>query len=1301
MANRFATGQDYSQTFMYLYDQGASNARAAADRVDAKRESELAAKDSLVFAKWQEGKLSGQQLMAHIRARQAATGYDRAQKLKWQEAAITYGNVIADEEAEARYANSENINALIQHYAGRLAAVKAGTPERRELAQRLRTLRDQRDADSLRKQGRRIARAIQRGDMNTRDLIKFYQEKLPTLRGEMRESVRDTLVELRAKLRNENFEVAMQKIDTRLSAGRISPADAAKEKMDVLRNFELESRDKVSYHKWLEQVRQLRATPDPAAVTKLDFDLAAGNITPTQYSSQIEKWADQIAPYDQQAAWRMRSEAQTFLEQEYTPLDDPGALGKGGSDNLKGFSGVVDVIKNFRGNAIKFISQFDGSKYSGTNCGMASGAMLAHMMGYSGLTGADLRALSGDTAGGTNAWDVTGALGRADGQLGKSVDVRSNWSYEDFKKRVAAGSPAVLNGWTGNLPPQLNSTSGDMGHSVAIAGYDAKRDAFMVLDPSGQKVWWPAQVVRSFAFSGTGGFSGTAILGPVGTVDPKTLDRVGGKIKHISVNAAPMRPGSPPMTQYDPGPAHATEKLVSAVLKQNRETLRAGGIDEETRKSLGSKQDVTALLANRDAEIAEMQGLIDQVMQQVEAQGGEFDGSVQMVTTGEVLTREDIAEYQKQLIAMYDAQALLYTAIGEKASAKDQRSLKEITLITAATLNSLETEWVTNQQVSEAQKIISGLAGAKTPEEFLSDVSDLRNALDVIGTLNDTADQGTATERVDTATMPQTDAVIGEWDQLIEALDGEYADPVELVDALDQLIPGMAFAQDEDGAAFLDQVKTVATDVAAIEAGEATFVLLPDESGRHHLTVLPTKQSQEYDSETGEWNDVVIPDLSVLGPEWVAEISAMGYDGSSLPQSQMGAGDGVERVSVIPARRAYEGVKFLQWGDEKALGPVSQILADMGLTPGEIGENQLVSDDQLSLIAAHPDRIALLRSQGAVQDVPFPVQTIEYNGRTWYMDELSTPDGVQRTWHENNLPYVGRADSGDIPMFYGDYFGAKPTANGSVWIEYTPDEIDPTDTGSYLINMGVTPQQARDDITLLGGAPQTTYARNPEQPDAVEPLTATDPRHPMGVQRRTLQDFLQERATDMKRLADTVISQMPDAQQAAEVAFWDRQELIDRADAMGINQDGTWKVGLGGATPATQPSVAILKELGITVSTERDASQAGSVGFDHLAAARSGAAGVAAANAAERARKAAEKAAAAEAAKSTAALTSLPKITAGTSMAPVIPGSHSGSPSTPRPTFQDAKPKTEAPSPVKLPNIPKPTTETLYGPRHL
>ena len=1370
MANRFATGQDYSQTFQYLYDQNASAMEAAASRIDSKREGELAAEDSLIFAKWQEGKISGAQLMAHIRHRQAQTGYDRTQNLKWREAAITYGNVIGDEQAEANYATNQNINALIQHYSGRLAETKAGTPERRELATRLRTLRDTRDSDSLRKQGRKIARAVERGDMNTNDLIAFYVSKLPELHGDLKQTVLDTIAELRTKRRNENFEVAMQKIDSKLASGQISPQDAAKQKMDVLGQFDIQTRDKVTYSKWLEQVRQLRATPDPAEVQQLDFDLAAGNITPEQYLKRINEYANMIAPYDLTAAWQLRTEAQQFLEEEYTPLEDPGALGLDGeargtgergtlSSRLlaglgsigdpggsRGFSGTVDVVLKLRGNAIKHITQLDGSKYSQYNCTMAAGAMLANAMGVTGLSGADLRNLSGVAGEATNIANLQSALMKV------GVDgTRLNWDqrveFDKFKQRIMNGAPAVLSGWLGDIPSQFNASGLVAGHAMFVAGYDPKRDAFLMLDPAKSKdsgTWWPASVVEDFGWQGQR--HGQVLFAPPHTIDPKTLMRAGGAVRHVNVDAPPTK-GGPPMTQFDPGPSHATDKLnehVNKLTRENRERLRDGGVTDAERDALHSEQDVTKLLSDRDDEIGMLQGILDQVTQSVEASGNEFEGQLELVTTGEVLSREDIAKIQKQLIFMYDAQGQLYKSIGEKGKARDQRNLKEGVLVGAAFLNSLEKQFTVNQQMGEVRKLVAGLGSAKSPEEFLAMIEELRGSLDVIGTLNDVPDPKTGrpdlaplparagddanapdtqaekdADRVDTATIPGAEEAFNEWDQLIEVLNGEYDSSEDMIQALDEIMPELSFAQDDEGMKDITDLGAAFAQANAVRSGEGTMIYIPefDEkgnyTGEHKLMLLPLTEGVEYDAE-GNAIEIMVPDISVLGPEFVAEISRMGYDAGSLPKAQVPGRTGVEQIPVIPIRAPYDGVKMLQWGD--ITQAQFETLEGMDFTSDQVNPGEVIPEDVLALLAATPNSLSWLRSQGFIIDAPWPVQTFKFDGQEWFLDELTTAEGnTQRSWYEGNLPHTSRTPGGTdgTPApFYSGYYGGviAPNGNGNVWIDYAEGEMDPTNSGgSFMINLGVTAEQALADLqTTPGSVPGQVYARDPDNPSEAVPIDIYSTQHPLNPKSTTLAQFIRDRVKQTKDIADKIISQMSDPAQADEVAQWDRAELLARAEMMGINQDGTWKQGMMGGTPSRPPDDAILKELGITPAREHDQSQPGTLAFDHLAAAKSGARGVAAATAADRARKAAEAVAAKEAAARAESASALPRISAAPSPSP-LPGLGAPKSGTPLPTpgpspsFNDYKPKAtpKPPGGTGWSPVTQTTGDNPTGSRHL
>ena len=142
MPQRFGQASDYSQQFAYLAQQNHVNMEAAAGRVDRRREEELAAEDAAKFTLYQEGKLSGREILTYIQQRIQQTGYDRAQQRKWRATLVEYQNAVSDEEASAAYEQSGNIGAFILHWKRRLAGAKSGSPERTQILTVLGQLRD-------------------------------------------------------------------------------------------------------------------------------------------------------------------------------------------------------------------------------------------------------------------------------------------------------------------------------------------------------------------------------------------------------------------------------------------------------------------------------------------------------------------------------------------------------------------------------------------------------------------------------------------------------------------------------------------------------------------------------------------------------------------------------------------------------------------------------------------------------------------------------------------------------------------------------------------------------------------------------------------------------------------------------------------------------------------------------------------------------------------------------------------------------------------------------------------------------
>ena len=92
-----------------------------------------------------------------------------------------------------------------------------------------------------------------------------------------------------------------------------------------------------------------------------------------------------------------------------------------------------------------FVKQLDGSRFAGTNCTCAAGAMALDRdtLGKKRSTGAIIRSLTGDTSGGTNQRQVAAAI---EGHYGIQLDVKADISYADGLKRLDAGEGMMLAG---------------------------------------------------------------------------------------------------------------------------------------------------------------------------------------------------------------------------------------------------------------------------------------------------------------------------------------------------------------------------------------------------------------------------------------------------------------------------------------------------------------------------------------------------------------------------------------------------------------------------------------------------------------------------------------------------------------------------------------------------------------------------------------------------------------------------------------------------------------------------------------
>jgi hypothetical protein len=153
------------------------------------------------------------------------------------------------------------------------------------------------------------------------------------------------------------------------------------------------------------------------------------------------------------------------------------------------------------------VDQLDGSRFAGLNCNCAATAdwLDRETLGRERTTGAYIRALTGDTLGGTNLAQVQAAVQR---RWGLYMDVEYRLSFDSFTARIKGGQGAVLQGsclaTKGTMFQESESFAGN--HSWFIN--DLNDDGFLVYFPLGdarrdgitdspRRV--PVAVVRRFA----------------------------------------------------------------------------------------------------------------------------------------------------------------------------------------------------------------------------------------------------------------------------------------------------------------------------------------------------------------------------------------------------------------------------------------------------------------------------------------------------------------------------------------------------------------------------------------------------------------------------------------------------------------------------------------------------------------------------------------------------------------------------------------------------------------------------------
>ncbi len=208
---------------------------------------------------------------------------------------------------------------------------------------------------------------------------------------------------------------------------------------------------------------------------------------------------------------------------------------------------------------VPVISQFDGGPLQGSNCTMASGAMLARLVFGIVTKGSSLRALQPDQQGGTSLVDLNNAINR----YGVHFDSAAITPLQ-LRALMYAGAGAVIQGTYGAIPVSLRLQKDFTGgHAIYLDGFrpasSAGPAAYYVDDPLGPTwagysgAWWPADLVEAFATSFGGGRIYTAWGFPGGgtpttypTLPPDSYPGAGTTASPSpTVAPSPTAPGSP------------------------------------------------------------------------------------------------------------------------------------------------------------------------------------------------------------------------------------------------------------------------------------------------------------------------------------------------------------------------------------------------------------------------------------------------------------------------------------------------------------------------------------------------------------------------------------------------------------------------------------------------------------------------------------------------------------------------------------------------------------------------------------
>lgn len=980
---------DYSQLFASLTQTYLNQEQQYAQEADNRRLDNAAAKDAETFDLYQAGKLPGGDaaILAYIAKRKRDTAYDPKQQEQWVKAELDYTKSINDGKAEAAYAAGGSIWNLIAYYQGQMASMGKNNPAYRDLATKVRQLTDQGVSQDVQRGAERISSQISQGKATLSDLLTFYQQHLRSSRpgSDIRNQITQAIADTQTKLTQQGFETNLSRIQADLSDNKITAQQAGQKMTDLVQSSTLLTSDPARYYSIMGDATKLTNTIDDSAqLAAIDYKLASGEITPSVAQQMYYAEADRFKTIDPTTYHNLRMKG---LNAAGTALTNPDALGSGftppgvpgftppssGGGSLPsggswqptfGPSSAAGSPNRNSSEAFRWVSQMDGTEFASINCSMASAAMLAYVMGVSGLSGGDLRYLSGDTSGGLDLSQVQQVLKKV-GVKGLDNTLNSPIDFAAFKARMLQGSPAIVSGIYGNVPSNLRVSPKLWGtHQMMVAQYDAKKDAFLVYDPAVSKnqhpnyngEWWPASAIKNFGWGPSlNGYTkfGQVLFTPAGTVKPGQTQQ-SHPARFVSVDDPPQRPNTPKsyVGLNNPGPsgqAPGVHPTITTGGNPKTNPLAPTPAGQQTRPQ--TTAEAQALLQQNQSRIDTITAMTDAF-----ARG---DTNITIGGQNIALDAATVTSLNQEVLWRTDHDIALNEAMGDMSSAAALRDKRAafVTAIKVANTIPVARLWGTlvrdvksdlnladlendparaYQAVLAAQKKLTAFQQVQVNASTNDELSGIP-ATDVPGTSADQIDQ----QKIDVAIKMLQIAA----DKDIPGLDkGTQIADLANAAGLDGSDPAVNLIAHIAGAT---------TDMASVENGTGVQVLI-----NGVVRVAPVRQQGTFDAN-GQPTTVNIPDIGAV----------LDDNGKPLVPNASAA-----TLVTVPIDGPTGPTTLLALPDDV---PIGNLLFYKGASTKNDATSWVAGQYLTSADLSDPKRIADLKAQGRIGEKPYTVPSIQ------------------------------------------------------------------------------------------------------------------------------------------------------------------------------------------------------------------------------------------------------------------------------------------------------------------------------------